>query len=142
MTEPPLTGLRLHHLAHTVRDLESSRNFYCSILGFSCIQHYSRPDLQGEALLLQGPGLHLELWHFEGEEQAELTLDRIQDPGLRHLAFETDDIQSSRGRLSDRGVECTPLSRGASGAWYCFFHDPDGLPLELIQPVYTQGEKP
>ena len=52
--------------------------------------------------------------------------------GLRHLAFRVDDVEAAVERLAARGVEAEPVRMDPyTQKRMTFFHDPDGLPLEL-----------
>ena len=52
--------------------------------------------------------------------------------GLRHLAFRVDDVEEAVRELEARGIPCEPIRWDPfSQKRMTFFHDPDGLPLEL-----------
>ena len=54
--------------------------------------------------------------------------------GLRHLAFETKDIEKSIHVLNAQGVPTEPLRIDEfTQRKFTFFTDPDGLPLELYE---------
>ena len=54
--------------------------------------------------------------------------------GLRHLAFEVDDILAEVEELERMGVEHEAIRIDPStNRRFMFFHDPDGLPLELYE---------
>ncbi len=54
--------------------------------------------------------------------------------GLRHLAFEVDDIVSVVNDLSLKGIQTEQVRVDEfTGKKFTFFTDPDGLPLELYQ---------
>ena len=54
--------------------------------------------------------------------------------GLRHLAFEVDDILAEVEELERMGVEHEPIRIDpTTNRRFMFFHDPDGLPLELYE---------
>lgn len=54
--------------------------------------------------------------------------------GLRHLAFEVDDVGACKQRLESQGVvvEAVRLDEYTQRR-FVFFADPDGLPLELYE---------
>ncbi len=61
--------------------------------------------------------------------------------GFRHLAFHVDDIDTALGELKAAGVvpadvevRDVPL-----GFRIAFFNDPDGLEIELSQPVQASA---
>ena len=52
--------------------------------------------------------------------------------GLRHLAFRAADIEAAVRYLEGQGIACEPIRLDPdTGGRFTFFHDPDGLPLEL-----------
>jgi glyoxylase I family protein len=54
--------------------------------------------------------------------------------GLRHLAFEVDDLEETLRELTLKGIEPEPVRIDeATGKRFAFFHDPDGLPLEIYE---------
>jgi catechol 2,3-dioxygenase-like lactoylglutathione lyase family enzyme len=60
--------------------------------------------------------------------------------GAAGIAFQVDDIDADYARLSDAGVtsRSTPVTIVRDGkpvAKACYMHDPDGVTIELYQPV-------
>ena len=54
--------------------------------------------------------------------------------GLRHLAFEVDDVRQWKTKLESQGVVVEAVRTDEyTGRQYVFFADPDGLPLELYE---------
>ena len=52
--------------------------------------------------------------------------------GLRHLAFRVADVAEAVRTLEERGIPCEPIRLDPfTGKRMSFFHDPDGLPLEV-----------
>ena len=52
--------------------------------------------------------------------------------GLRHLAFQVEDVAAAAAWLNSRGIETEPIREDpVNGGRMTFFRDPDGLPLEL-----------
>ena len=52
--------------------------------------------------------------------------------GLHHLAFCVDSVEQTVNELAEVGIECEPIRvDDYTGKKMTFFHDPDGLPLEL-----------
>ena len=52
--------------------------------------------------------------------------------GLRHLAFQVEDVAEAARWLNGLGIETEPIREDAvNGGHFTFFKDPDGLPLEL-----------
>ena len=58
----------------------------------------------------------------------------LQRAGLRHLAFEIDDVAAAVGEIERKGVACEPIRTDEyTGKRFVFFSDPDGLPIELYE---------
>lgn len=124
--------LGFHHVALIASDYARSRDFYVRILGLSVLGEHWREARQSWKLDLGGPGgLQLELFSFP---QTPPRPSRPEACGLRHLALRVDDIDQERARLAALGVELEPVRIDEyTGARFCFFADPDGLPIELVE---------
>ena len=62
------------------------------------------------------------------------------NPGNSHLAFLVDDLRAAYEELSAKGVkfksEPVEIDYGENdGAWGIYLEDPDGITMELFQPV-------
>jgi len=54
--------------------------------------------------------------------------------GLRHLAFEVDNLDEVIGKLKAKGLEIEPIRIDEiTGKRFAFFADPDEQPLELYE---------
>jgi glyoxylase I family protein len=59
---------------------------------------------------------------------------RPEAAGLRHLAFEVDDIDIAVKHIQSFGVAIEAIRIDEfTGKRFTFFADPDGLPLELYE---------
>lgn len=62
---------------------------------------------------------------------------RVTSPeacGLRHMAFEVDDIESVAVKLRDKNVTLEPVRTDEfTGKRFTFFRDPDDLPIEIYE---------
>ena len=99
-------------------------------LGFSVIRENYRPERKDWMLDLR-VNEHTELEIF-AEENPPKRVNRPEACGLRHLAFCVDNIEQTVNELAEAGIECEPIRVDSyTGKKMTFFHDPDGLPLEL-----------
>ena len=104
---------KIHHIAIIVSDYEAAKDFYVNKLGFSVIREYT------------------ELKIF-AEENPPKRVNRPEACGLRHLAFCVESVEQTVRELRELGIECEPIRvDDYTGKKITFFHDPDGLPLEL-----------
>ena len=54
--------------------------------------------------------------------------------GLRHLAFEVDDLSDAIDELDSKGIAHEPIRTDEyTDKRFVFFSDPDGLPIELYE---------
>jgi glyoxylase I family protein len=122
----------IHHVAIICSDYEKSKSFYVDVLGFSIIKETFRAARNSYKLDLRiGSGEMIELFSFPNPPK------RVAYPeacGLRHLAFEVDDIAEAVSYLKIKGVEVEDIRTDEiTGKLFTFFKDPDGLPLEIYE---------
>lgn len=122
----------IHHVAIICSDYEKSKIFYVDVLGFSIIQETFRAARNSYKLDLKvGNGDVIELFSFPDSPK------RASHPeacGLRHLAFEVDDISASVSYFKSKNVEVEDIRIDElTGKQFTFFKDPDNLPLEIYQ---------
>jgi glyoxylase I family protein len=123
---------RIHHIAIICSDYERSKKFYTELLGFSIIHETYRAQRNSYKLDLKvGENHQIELFSFPNPPE------RINNPeacGLRHLAFEVDDIEQMVSYLELKGVEVEDIRIDEiTSKKFTFFKDPDNLPLEIYQ---------
>lgn len=125
---------RLHHVALIASDYARSKDFYTRVLGLSVVHEHYRAARQSWKLDLALPdGSQVELFSFPAPPARP---SRPEACGLRHLALVVDDLDAERERLAGLGVELEPVRVDEfTDARFCFFADPDGLPIELVEPV-------
>lgn len=123
---------KVHHIAIICSDYQRSKHFYTSILGFSVLKETFRQERNSYKLDLSLNGHYvIELFSFPDPPQR---LSRPESTGLRHLAFEVDDIELSIAFLNQQGVATEPVRIDEiTQKKFTFFSDPDQLPLELYQ---------
>lgn len=67
-----------------------------------------------------------------GDIYADEAYENLKACGLRHLAFCVDSVEQTVKELRELGIECEPIRiDDYTDKKMTFFHDPDGLPLEL-----------
>ncbi len=124
--------LRIHHVAIICSDYERSKRFYVEVLGLRIIAENSRADRGSYKLdLALDDGTQIELFSFP---DPPLRASYPEARGLRHLAFSVNNIDDAVAslRACNVGCEATRIDQ-ATGKRFTFFHDPDGLPLELYE---------
>lgn len=119
----------MHHVAIIVSDYEKTKEFYVEKLGLPILRDNPRPDKGDRKLDLQFGDGELEIFVVP---DAAARPDSPQTLGIPHLAFRVDNIQEAAADLAAKGIACDPIRMDPySQKPYMFFHDPDGLPLEL-----------
>jgi catechol 2,3-dioxygenase-like lactoylglutathione lyase family enzyme len=146
----------IFHFSFTVSDIENSVSWYRDVLGLELI-HRQRQDNEYTRTLVGLPNAVLEVAQFgipsvpppmsthvlELVEYVEGDGGRIDlatnNTGVAHLAFVVTSIDEEYERLRLQGVVFrnppVQIMEGANrGGYSCYFSDPDGITLELIQP--------
>lgn len=123
---------RIHHIAIICSNYQVSKDFYVNKLGFEVLAEVYREQRQSHKLDLAVNGVYqIELFSFP-EPMARPS--RPEAAGLRHLAFEVDDIENVITELNEKGIATESIRIDEfTGKKFTFFTDPDGLPLELYQ---------
>ena len=122
----------VHHIAIIVSNYEKSKHFYTEVLGLKIIKETYRESRKSYRLDLALNGIYvIELFSFPNYKKRPSFPEAL---GLRHLAFEVDDILLAQNELEKHhihteGVRIDELT----GKKFLFFFDPDGLPLELYE---------
>jgi glyoxylase I family protein len=127
---------RIHHVAIICTDYKKSKHFYTEILGFTILAENYRSERDSYKLDLEVNGSYaIELFSFPNPAPRP---SRPEAAGLRHLAFQVEDIYAAITWLNQNQVATEPVRIDEFTAKrFTFFSDPDGLPLEFyeIQPV-------
>ena len=118
----------IHHIAIIGRDRDAMLHFYVDQLGFAIVSEYDRPE-RGDILInLRQGQLTLELLSNRRPQNVRSPLP--EHAGLRHLAFQVDDVETYLARLDQLGIENTGLRYDDfDGKKMAFFFDPEGLPF-------------
>lgn len=122
----------VHHIAVIGTDYERSKRFYCDVLGFTLRSEVHRAERDSWMADLELHGRYvLELFSFPSPPPRPTGPEAT---GLRHLAFEVDDVAAALEELRAAGVRCEELRTDPhTGKHMAFFFDPDDQPLELYQ---------
>ena len=123
---------RVHHIAIICSDYNQSKLFYTDILGLTVINETLREERQSYKLDLALNGEYIiELFSFPNPAKRP---SRPEATGLRHLAFEVDDIITAVAYLKGRNINIEDIRIDEiTGKLFTFFADPDNLPIELYQ---------
>lgn len=122
----------IHHAALICADYAVSKHFYTVHLGLRVVAEHYRAERQSYKLDLALPdGSQIELFSFPTPPARP---SRPEACGLRHLAFEVDDVPACKAHLETQGIAVEAIRVDEfTGQRFTFFADPDGLPLELYE---------
>lgn len=123
---------KVHHIAIICSDYQVSKRFYTEILGLKIITETYREELKSFKLDLAFNGDYIiELFSFPNPPKR---LTRPEAVGLRHLAFEVDDLNKMIHYLENHNIQVEPVRIDEiTGKRFTFIADPDGLPIEFCE---------
>jgi catechol 2,3-dioxygenase-like lactoylglutathione lyase family enzyme len=145
----------VHHVGLVVRDLDRSIYFYHDLLGLPFANEptpwFEGPDL-AKGVGVPGARLRQVSLHVGGHSTMEL-IEYANRPatstapipnshlGAAHVCFKVADIRATKAELEAKGVDfysdVNVVDEGPLAGWrWCYFSDPDGLALELVEIAY------
>lgn len=131
--------MRLHHIALSVTDADSTLRWYGEVFGVSVERIVTREDLGVKVYFLSGSDLRFEIFAFRDHlalPDYRKTVDAdIRVAGTKHFAAEVDDINDAVARAiaaGSRHVEGPHLSWDGRNL-YAFVSDPSGILVEFMQ---------
>lgn len=123
---------KVHHIDIICSDYEVSKRFYVEILGLEIIREVYREERQSFKLDLALNGNYIiELFSFPNPPKR---VSRPEATGLRHLAFEVDNIEAVIVNLQPFNIIAEPIRIDEyTGKKFTFISDPDDLPIEFYE---------
>jgi len=116
----------LEHLAIASDDSASLARWYCEVLGFKMVYASEKDRIYFVSL---PRGDTLEIMASSGAARVD---HAPKDPGLRHIALEVDDFDSTYQELQAKGIVFQDIITTPDGDRLVFFADPDGNLLHLV----------
>ena len=130
---PPVLG-RIDHIGVATDDLEGSLALYEQTLGMP-LAHRETVESQGvEAALLDVGDGHVELLRPLGDDTPVGTYLAKKGPGLHHVAYAVEDIDSTLGKLK----ELRKALEKAEG-WIDLEADEGTISIDLRQIVFLRS---
>lgn len=123
---------KIHHIAIICSDYQKSKTFYTTILGLTIIQEIYREERQSYKLDLALNGSYIvELFSFPNPPKRP---SKPEATGLRHLAFEVNNIQLTRDFFVNQNItaEAIRIDEFTQKSFF-FITDPDNLPIEFYE---------
>ena len=123
---------KIHHIAIICSDYQKSKTFYTNILGLTIIQEIYREERQSYKLDLALNGNYIiEIFSFPNPPKRPSTPEAA---GMRHLAFEVNDIQKTRDYLVNKNISSEEIRVDEhTKKRFFFIADPDDLPIEFYE---------
>ena len=122
----------INHIAINCIDLKKSMDFYGRILGLKQLQTVDCGDFDIIYFALPDSS-RLELFDYRGKNQIVSRKD--EDSGLRHIAFQVEDVAAHEKLLKAESVEITLSTCDLPNleARVLLFLDPNGVTLEFCE---------
>lgn len=123
---------RIDHVSINIADAARSYDFYGRVLGLKRLETVDCGDFDITYFRLPN-GSRLELFDYRGTSAA---LQKAEsDVGLRHIAFEVQDVAAHEKLLRNAGVEISlPATELPNlGVRVLLFLDPNGVTLEFCE---------
>jgi glyoxylase I family protein len=134
----------IHHLRLTVTDLDRSRWFYTTLLGFTVAVESPPPDDPSAAAMYEilfGGIVMMRGNLLMGLRPVAAAADRFDEDrvGLDHLSFGVashDDLEQAVALFDEHGVSHGKITGLPSfGIYVLPFRDPDNIAVELTAPM-------
>jgi methylmalonyl-CoA/ethylmalonyl-CoA epimerase len=131
---------RIDHIGVAVDDLDSAISLYRDRLGMR-EQHRETVEAFGvEAVLLEIGEGHVELLEPLSSDSAVARFIEKNGPGLHHVAYQTDDIDSALTAVKEAGLRVIDEEprTGIRGSRVAFLHPKAtaGVLTELVEPAH------
>ena len=122
----------VHHIAIICSDYARSKAFYTEGLGLRVIREVYREERDSYKLdLALNDHYVIELFSFPNPPARP---SRPESCGLRHLAFQVNNLDFTVQELTKKGIESEPIRIDEfTGKRFTFIADPDDLPLEFYE---------
>ena len=133
-----MTVRGIHHLGVAVADLDEALATYRRLFGATLEHRSTVPDQGVHALSVLVGGDRIELVSPTGDDTPVGRFLASRGPGMHHVAYEVDDVQSTLAELAEAGAELIDeVPRpGLFGLEVAFVH-PDavhGVLTEVVCP--------
>jgi len=142
MADPTPVTVGVDHVGLSVRNLETTRRFFCDCLGWSIVGE--RPDYP--AVFVSDGRQIVTLWQVESPERA-VAFDRRANVGLHHLAFAVadreglDTLYQNVSAWRDVVVEFSPELSGKGPKIHFMIREPSGIRLEFAYDPRLQATR-
>jgi catechol 2,3-dioxygenase-like lactoylglutathione lyase family enzyme len=125
---------KIDHVSINVLDIGKSIDFYARVLGLEQQQTVDCGDFDITYFTLPD-GSRLELFDYHGK--SPVNNHQESEAGLRHVAFEVENVAEHEKLLRTAGVQITlpTCDLPDLGVRVLLFHDPNGVTLEFCEKL-------
>jgi methylmalonyl-CoA/ethylmalonyl-CoA epimerase len=131
---------RIDHIGVAVDDLDAAIALYRDRLGMREQHRETVEQFEVEAALLEVGEGHVELLQPTSPDSAVGRFLASSGPGIHHVAYQTDDIESALAQLRDAGLRLIDKEPriGIRGSRVAFLHprSTGGVLTELVEPAH------
>lgn len=139
----PAMALRFSHVALSCRDPLVTERFYTRHFGFARARVIPLGDTQ--IVFIKSGEVYLELFAAEGETEQKFEGDGPHTTGIRHIAFQVDNVDATLTAMGDEAhITLGPLDFDAfiPGWRTVWIADPDGNIVEISQGYTDEATPP
>lgn len=122
----------IHHIAIICSNYNVSKLFYTEVIGLKIEREFYRADRNSYKADCYLNGKYVvELFSFP---EPPCRLSYPEATGLRHLAFEVNNINEAIKELDEKGIVHEPIRIDEyTKKQFFFLYDPDNLPIEIYE---------
>jgi len=123
---------KIHHIAIICSNYAVSKQFYTEVIGLEILNEIYRVERNSFKLDLALNGIYVvELFSFPNPPMRP---SRPEATGLRHLAFEVNNINEIVQKMNSLNIDIEPIRIDEfTNKKFTFIADPDGLPIEFYE---------
>ena len=130
---------RIDHVGVAVADLDEALDLYTGAYGLSLVHRETVAEQGVEAALLDVGENHVELLAPLSSDTPVGRFLASRGPGMHHVAYQTDDIDTRLGELRGQGVRLLDEEPriGIRGSRVAFVHPKStgGVLTEIVEPA-------
>ena len=122
-----MPALDIHHLNVRTKDLAATRTFYTEVLGMKEIPRPANIDFPGAWFNFGNTQVHvLDMLECGGGGEPKLGGGNVD-----HIGIMARDFDQMKQIAIDRGLPWRQIAIPNANMWQLFFHDPNGILIEL-----------
>ena len=129
----------IDHVGIAVEDLDSALSMYRDAFEMELVHRETIPEQGVEAALLDVGDTHVELLRPLGPETAVGKFLSRRGPGIHHIAYRVDDVESAISALAAAGLRMIDEHprKGIRNSRVAFLHPAStgGVLTEIVQPA-------